>query len=73
MNFWTKALIGLGLIVAVIAVAIALAPYIIGALVVWLAWRWLVGATDDLPDGRSRGIIDVGPTIPHRWPPPEQK
>jgi hypothetical protein len=64
MNIWIKLLIGLCLVAAVITVGVMLAPYVLGGLVIWLAWRWMVGSTADLPENHTAPIIEVRPTTP---------
>jgi uncharacterized membrane protein len=65
-SFWIKALLGLALVAAAITIGIMLAPYILGALAVWLAWKWMVGSASNLPGDSSSQIIDVKPTADRR-------
>lgn len=62
MNFWVKALLVLGLVAAVIAVAVALAPYIVGGLILWLAWKLVVGPALNRPEEISGPVTRIDPT-----------
>lgn len=66
MNIWTKLLIALAILAAVIAVAVALAPYIVTGLGLWLAWKLVVGPALDRPESLSGSVTEVDPTVPPR-------
>ncbi len=62
---WIKGAAGLGLVAAAVTIGVMLAPYIIGALLLWLAWKWTVGSSSDLPESAPGQLIDATP-IQHR-------